>query len=52
MSTGRRSMVDYDSTTRDTPADDVILRSSGDVKTCQSCCTWDLCNNGGCGVTG
>ena len=33
-------------------ADDVIARSSSDVKVCDSCCSGDLCNNAGCGATG
>ena len=33
-------------------ADDVMWRSAGDVKVCESCCNTKLCNNAGCGATG
>ena len=52
ISSGRRSVDNNTSDVMLTSSDDIIVRSSGNVKMCESCCNSDLCNNAGCGVAG
>ena len=60
MSSGRRSIYSTSNSTRDSLGSDVMvtssnnkgIRTTSNVKICESCCSSDLCNNAGCGAKG